>query len=1054
MHKRVQTGRRSEVLASDETLPDRFERIARAHNFRPALASESWQPTYGELKAASDLWAQAVAAHGGNQGDRVAILMRHDPRQVAAVLAVLKAGRIVVVLNATDAPARLRLTIADAAPALIITDASNTPLGHEIAQGLCACACCDDFKPAGADVPAPRLDPEATAFIVYTSGSAGRPKGVMMNHQQIIHNALRLSSAMALSAADRIALLPSLSGLHGVNNLWCALVHGALLLPFPVMERGVTGLAEWMADHKITAFSASTSLFRSFMRSMKPGRRLASVGVVRVGGELVTSDDFRAFQQHFSPDCILVNTLASSEGGNITYLRLSGRDSVPEGSMAVGHTFDDIEIEITDESGRPAADGEPGEIVVKSRYMSQGYWRNQALTAERYGRDSHGMPMLRSGDWGRINSAGVLEFVGRRDTRVKIHGSSVELDEVEQALRRAPGVERAVICAFEGAFGTRLAAYVVLRSGHTSSSPALRRAVRALLPEHMVPSNFQILDDLPLMPHGKVDRNKLLQTYPPNARQEARTAFETETEAVLAGIWSEAFDIPEVGRNDNFFELGGDSLISSLIAARVYGETGAELNLGSFVQYPTVASMAELVERLRQDTIEQFRIRPVPRDGKLPLSFAQHRIWQFSQTSQGLASYTHFRRYRIVGPLDVDVFRECINHLVKRHELLRTTFEAGDNGPVQIVHPPREVPLAFFDLTTAPDPAVSVIELMEQLARQQLDMVRGPLQRFTLVRLGENEHRLVRVVHHLLFDALSWKLLLDELAQLYDAATRGDRELSDGESLQYADYACWQREFFRAEAPACQNMIAWWKNALDVPPEPLDWPAKRREPAAGVAASEGYILTGIGSETWQRMADFANQQNATLYIVWLAAFIAFLCLQTGRRDIIIGTYVSNRKRPELQRMFGDFSNLVMLRFRCELDKTLRTWTMTARDTFTSTIAHSEVPYEELRRSFERDGKNLPEIRMLFSIDSPDLPIRFAGLEFGLEAGNPRPLGMPWGFSLQLAQQLHDCRFSFDASIYDPVAVHAMVGRWKCFVDALSSNPDVPIEQSLAMSEGD
>jgi amino acid adenylation domain-containing protein len=1043
-----------EVLAPDETLLDRFERIARSHNFRPALASETWQPTYGELNAASDHWAQAVAALGGDQGDRVAILMRHDPSQVAAVLAVLKAGRIVVVLNATDAPARLRLTVADAAPTLIITDASNLQLGHDIAQGLCACACCDDFTPAGAHVPAPCLDPEATAFIVYTSGSAGRPKGVMMNHQQIIHNALRLSSGMELSTTDRVALLPSLSGLHGVNNLWCALLHGALLLPFPVMERGVTGLAEWMADHEITAFSASTSLFRSFMKSMKPGRRIASVRVVRVGGELVTSDDFAAFQQHFSPDCIMVNTLASSEGGNITYLRLSGRDSVPEGSVAVGRTFDDIEIEITDESGRPVADGEAGEIIVKSRYMSQGYWRNDALTAERYGRDSQAMPMLRSGDWGRINSDGVLEFVGRRDTRVKIHGSSVELDEVEQALRRAPGVERAVICAFEGVYGTRLAAYVVLRSGHTSSTPALRRAVRALLPEHMVPSNFQILDDLPLMPHGKVDRHKLLQTYPPSAQQTAHTAFETETEAMLADIWSEAFDIPEVGRDDNFFELGGDSLIASLIAARVYGETGAELNLGSFVQHSTVASLAELVERLRQDMIEQFRIRSVPRDGKLPLSFAQQRIWQFSQTSQGLASYTHFRRYRIVGPLDADVFRECMNHLVKRHELLRTTFEAGDDGPVQIVHPPCEAPLAVFDLTTAPDPAVAALELMKQLATQQLDLVRGPLQRFTLFKIGQNEHRLVRVIHHLLFDGFSWKLLLDELAQLYEAAIRGDRQLPKSETLQYADYASWQREFFRAEAPACQNMIAWWKNALHAPPEPLDWPARRPEPATGVAASEGYLLTGVGAETWQRMADFANQQNATPYIVWLAAFIAFLCVQTGRRDIIIGTYVSNRKRPELQRMFGDFSNLVTLRFRCELDKTLRTWMMTTRDIFTTTIAHSEVPYEELRRSFERDGRNLPELRMLYSIDSPDLPIQFAGLEFAMEVGHPRPLSMPWGFSLQLLQQTRDCRFFFDASIYDPVAVRAMVGRWKRFVDVLSCNPDVPIEQSLAMSDVD
>src|SRR5271166_27887 len=301
MNKRVQTGRRMEVLAQDETLPDRFKRVARSHTSRAALASETRRPTYGELDAASDLWAQAIAARGGDPGDRVAILMRHDPHQVAVVLAVLKAGRIVVVVNPTDAPARLRLTVEDAAPTLIIADAAHMQLAHEIAQGR-ACACCEDLTLTSVNGSAPRLDPEATAFIVYTSGSAGRPKGVMINHQQIIHNALRLSSAMELTATDRIALLPSLSGLHGVNNLWCALLRGAQLLPFPVMERGVTGLAEWMLDRGITAFSASTSLFRTFMKSMN-GMRLDAVKVIRVGGELVTSDDFFAFRQHFSPDC-------------------------------------------------------------------------------------------------------------------------------------------------------------------------------------------------------------------------------------------------------------------------------------------------------------------------------------------------------------------------------------------------------------------------------------------------------------------------------------------------------------------------------------------------------------------------------------------------------------------------------------------------------------------------------------------------------------------------------------------------------------------------------
>jgi hypothetical protein len=391
--------------------------------------------------------------------------------------------------------------------------------------------------------------------------------------------------------------------------------------------------------------------------------------------------------------------------------------------------------------------------------------------------------------------------------------------------------------------------------------------------------------------------------------------------------------------------------------------------------------------------------------------------------------------------------------LANRHEMLRTTFGAGENGPVQIIHPRGDLTLAVYDLTEVPDPSVAARELMAQQTTQQLNLLDGPLVRFTLIKTGDNEHQLMRVVHHILYDGWSWKLYFDELASLYDAKVTGHSPpLPPSEELQYADYACWQRKFFHAEAPACQNMIAWWKTKLDSSPEPLDWPVRRSksEPAADVEPAEGYLQTGISAETWHRMADIASQQNVTLFIVWLAAFSAFLYTQTGQPDIIIGSYVSNRKRSVLQNMFGDFSNLVTLRLRCEPDKTLRTWIMTTRDILRSAIAHSEVPYEELRRSFERDGRTLPAIRTIFLIDSPERPLQFAGLDVAFE-GEIRSAAMPWGFTLRLAQRFCDCQFSFDASIYDPAAVRAISLQWKSFVDILSCHPDLPIEQRFMAS---
>ena len=564
-----------------------------------------------------------------------------------------------------------------------------------------------------------------------------------------------------------------------------------------------------MIENQISAFSASTSLFRVFMKSLKTERRIEPVRVVRVGGELVTSEDFEAFCEHFHKDCIFLNTLASSEAGNIASQRYAVGDQVAEGSLAVGRVFEGVEIILADDDGRPVKHGEAGQIVIKSPYLSQGYWRNEQLTAERYSRDSQGTPMLKSGDWGRINASGLLEFVGRRDTRVKVHGSSVELDEVEQAMCRAPGVDKVVVCPWEGPNGTELVAYVVPNPEIALPASAIRRGARVLLPEHMVPSYFDILSDLPLTPHGKIDRQKLLQTRQPTVQQQLVGVFQSNEETVLAQIWAEAFDLPGVGREDNFFELGGNSLIASVIAARMYSETGVELNFDSFATCPTVASMAILAAGMRKGKQDEFQIRPISRDRPLPLSFAQERIWNYSQPAREGFNYIQARQSKFLGTLSEDVLRRCLNYLARRHEQLRTTFDVFEGRLVQLVHPPGEVDFTSVDLSQVRDPAAALLELASV---QKFDLRDGPLVRFTLIKISENEHWLLRLMHHILYDAWSWNMYLGELVQLYEAFVHGrESPLSDIELLQYADYAFWQRQCFRAEVPSCRNMISWWK---------------------------------------------------------------------------------------------------------------------------------------------------------------------------------------------------------------------------------------------------
>ena len=1041
-------------LMADESLIDSLQGIAKFHETKLALHSPSLTATpsrltYGELLTQTALRSRALAAYGGAPGDRIAILMRHDVDQITALLSVLQAGRTVVVLNPTDAQVRLRSMVEDAAPALMIADTANFQLADAVAQGICPSVIWDEVSANGSFAPTPGLEVRATAFIVYTSGSAGRPKGVMLDHQQVMHNALRLSTVMELTATDRVAQLASLSGLHGVNNLWCALLRGTALLPFPVMERGVTGLADWMLEHGITAFSASTSLFRSFMTSLRPQQQLTPVRVVRIGGELATSDDVLAFRQHFAEESVLINTLASSEAGNVTYLRCARRDAVPDGPLAVGRPFDGIELEIVDANGRRAATGEAGQIIVKSRYVAQGYWRDEALTTERFFREPSGISTLRSGDWGRINSDGILEFLGRLDKRIKIHGWSVELDEVEWAVSRVPGVERVAICAFEGVYGTELAAYVVPRSGPALMPATLRRAIRELLPPYMVPAVLQIVDDLPLMPHGKVDRAKLLEILPPAEHLQPDTGFETETETLVASIWSEAFGLQSIHRDDKFFELGGDSLTASVIAARIYCDTGAELDLGAFGEYPTVASQAGLIDQIRGEKSDEFHIQRVSGERSFPLSFAQDRVWQFCQTESGAAAYSKLKAYRLTGPLDIDVLRRCMDRLVERHEPLRTTFHHGENGPLQVVHPSSGAALNVVDVSTAADLDRAVDEQISLLGSKKLVLDRGPLMKFSVLKVAYNQHLLLRVAHHMLLDRWASELYFDELADLYRAETSGRNVSAAGDTKpQYGDYAIWQRRLFGAESAAAQRLFGWWLQSLDMPPEPIDWPAKRPQPAQ-VDPSEGYLRAGIERATWQEMATLAGEEHVTIFCPWLAAFSVFLCAHTSQREVIVGSYVSNRKRLELQTMLGDFSNLVSLRFRCAFPQTFRSWLMTVRNTLAGATAHSEAPYEELRGVFARNGKLFPEVRTIAVLSEPLQDVRFANISIVGEELPQKTL--PWGFTFEVIPGIFDCGCMFDASIYDTRAVRDDFAQWKRLVEALLRDPDSPMEHALLLA---
>jgi amino acid adenylation domain-containing protein len=984
-----------------------------------------------------------------------ALLLRHDAPLLAATLGVLKAGKIGVALNPSDPPARLEQIREDTGSKLVLTDSRHRDLALRAGYSASDVLIVPEL-PDGSPHPAPAMTvgPEEVAFLIYTSGSTGRPKGVMQTHRNMLHNALRLTNGLGVRAEDRIVLLASLSGGQGLATTWIGLLNGGTLFPFPIMERGVTGLAAWLTDHEITVFIVSASVFRHFIRTLNDGELLNGIRLLRLGSETALRGDLDAYARHFASSCLFTNTYSSSEAGNITQCPLDAEIALPSNRLPVGRPAEGIELFLIDEHGAEVPPGETGEIVVRGEYLSPGYWENEALTAERFAlAGSNGNARLfHTGDLGWMSEDGVLTVVGRNDNQVKVRGNRVELSEVEAAIVASPGVATAVVCPSTTSRGdTTLTAYVSPRSGQVLTSGGLRRELRDTLPSHSVPTAFVFLEALPLNPHGGVDRERLARIQPSVPTPAPVRPSMSETEDRLSEIWSHALEREGIGREDGFLDLGGDSLTAAVVAAEIYYAFGVELELGAFAEGPTVGEMAQLVDRMRRNASGGARppIRRAPRTEPLPASFDQERTWRYCRTPEEAAFYTKAIAARIEGPLDVAALRRSIDHIVRRHEILRTTFEERDGEVIQVVHPAAPVDLPLIDLTSSPDAEAQADDRLASEAAIPFDLERGPLLRLRLLRISEDEHRLLRINHHIISDAWSWKVFFEELAALYEDYHRGDPpRLADERSLHYGDFAAWERRRLDPHEGAYVEEIEWWRDVLqpDVAAAPLPFTRRARRDAAD--PSEGVVWAGLPPEVALELDRIGRQVGATYYLVRLAIFAAQLAAETGRDDVLLGTYVTKRRRVELQAMFGPFVNVTAIPLHLAGDDTFRQWLGRVRDVFSETSAHTEIPYELLREELGKRGPTPPELQAIFSSGDGGgerkRPRRFAGLELTSPGGAFDGMPPEFTFGVDRFAEADMCLAYFDPRVHDPAGVRAFLERFGRVAAEASAHPDRPI----------
>lgn len=599
----------------EQSIPSRFEQQVRLYPERLAVKTAEHAWSYDQLNRAANRIAHAILARDGKGRTPVVLLIEQCAPLIAAHLGVLKAGKFFVALDPSHPSSRLAQFIDEAQPTSIVTNGKHVETAANLTKNECPVINLDQLAPELPDTnPGVPSAPDDLAMILYTSGSTGRPKGVLGDHRSWIHNARTYANTFYVSCEDRVSLL-ALGTSQAMKNMFMALLNGASIFPFEVRQKGLDDLAAWMRREEITITVMGASLFRSFVDVLGGSDEFPKLRMIRLGSETVQKRDLDLYKQHFSPDCLLVNGLASGEAQTIRFFCMNHDTEVAEDIVPVGYPVEDKTILLLDDDGNEVATGREGEIVVESRYLASGYWRRPDLTDAvfRPAGPSGELRRYYTGDLGRMSTDGCLVCLGRKNARVKIRGHGVDLLEIELALRGVDNVKEAVVTAPQNRTGyAYLVAYIVPTTLPGPTNATLRQTLAAALPDFMIPSTFVVLGALPRTTSGKIDRQSLpLPGRPYRDPSRPATPPRTPMETTIGNIWSEVIGLESIDVYDHFYDLGGESLQAMRIMARIRKTFNVDVDLQSLVDAPTVAEMALIVTRhllAGMDPVERGRL--------------------------------------------------------------------------------------------------------------------------------------------------------------------------------------------------------------------------------------------------------------------------------------------------------------------------------------------------------------------------------------------------------------------------------------------------------------
>jgi amino acid adenylation domain-containing protein len=1035
--------------------------------------------SYQELNWRSNQLAHWLRGMGVTPDSMVGIYLGRSVDYVVALLGILKAGAAYMPLDPELPADRIRFMVEDATPQAVVSDgpppAGRMPAFARIVDLNRVLSSASAAFPAN---PEPVNAANHLAYVLFTSGSTGHPKGVLMHHGALINLIQWQMQHTNCGNGHRTLQFAPVGFDVCFQEIFSTLASGgSLVIPMPDERKDFAQLARLIGRMRVNRF------FLPFVALDNLAPALLADGclpdalreVVTAGEQLRVTPAIRELFQRL-PAARLVNQYGPTEAHVVSSFQLAGNAGDWPALPPIGRPIANARIYILDAHLHPVPIGVAGELVIGGIPVSKGYLNRPELTAEKFIADpfdgASGARLYKTGDLCRYRADGNIEYLGRMDQQVKIRGFRIELGEIESVLAGHPRISGAAVIAWENIPGNKqLVAYVVASEGEMPAVQELRARLERKLPEYMIPSAFVCLDKLPLSPNGKIDRKAL--PAPDKSRPGSSVAFvapQTGTETALARIWRELLGMEQIGVHDNFFALGGHSLLAVRMNFRIGKELGLELPLKQVAELPTISQLAAMLDELAANTRRARGETPdvggttgpatvalsQPLSCRFPLTPGQEQLWFLAQLAPESSVYNLSLMLRLRGPLNVEALRKSLNFLVRRHEALRSIFPVENGLPVTEILPELTVPLPAVKAPSA-DGNGDVNRWdrsMLELVRQPFDLSRGPLVRAGLFEREPTNHSLVLVIHHIVWDGWSSEILLRELAAAYAAFSKDVTPVLPDLPTRYAVYVEEQRQ--RLTSARIQSHLDFWRQELSGAPMLLELPFDH--PSTGEPEQQGAEhLFVLGRDTTTALRRMAQERGNTLFTTVLAAFHVLLHRFSRQNQVLVGVPFAGRTSPELESVIGYFVNALPVKADFDGNPTFEELLSQIKKAIWSVQERQDLPFERLVREFPpaRDANRNPifQVCLVFEVAST-APCPIPGLQVDLQKLEP-PEAM---FDLMLVVtdvgEHLSCSLRYNADLFDRSNIVRLTEGYELILEAVTGDPRRRISELPVLLEAE